>query len=49
MGIDKQLIMEEMGHKSLDGVRAYKHSSKKQQWILVSFSTMLHPSQEDQG
>ena len=42
--IDKQLIMEEMGHKSLDGVRAYKHSSKKQQlWILLSFSIMLHP------
>ncbi len=29
-GVDEQQVMEVTGHRSLDGVRAYKHTSKKQ-------------------
>ena len=29
-GIDEQLVMEQTGHRSLDGVRNYKHSSDSQ-------------------
>ncbi len=29
-GVDEQQVMEVTGHHSLDGVRAYKHTSKKQ-------------------
>ena len=33
-GIDEQLIMERTGHRSIDGVRAYKRSSVAQQEVL---------------
>ena len=29
-GVDEQLIMERTGHRSLDGVRSYKRTSKEQ-------------------
>ena len=29
-GVDEQLIMERTGHRSLDGVRSYKRTSRKQ-------------------
>ena len=29
-GVDEQLIMQKTGHRSTDGVRAYKHSSEQQ-------------------
>ena len=35
-GIDEQLIMERTGHKNLDGVRAYKRTSERQQEMLSS-------------
>ena len=34
-GIDKQLIMERTGHRSLDGVRLYKRTNEEQQ-IAIS-------------
>ena len=33
-GIDEQLIMERTGHRNLDGVRGYKHSSMSQKEVL---------------
>lgn len=33
-GLDEQLIMERTGHRSLDGVRAYKRTSKEQQELV---------------
>ena len=33
-GVDKQLIMECTGHKSIDGVRSYKRMSSEQQVAL---------------
>ena len=38
-GIDKQLIMERTGHRSLDGVRSYKHPCEEQHKEL---SHVLH-------
>ena len=33
-GVDEQLIMERTGHRSLDGVRRYKHTSMPQKEVL---------------
>ena len=33
-GVDEQQVMEVTGHRSLDGVRTYKHTSMQQQEVL---------------
>lgn len=33
-GVDEQLVMERTGHKSLEGVRSYKHTSHEQHEAL---------------
>ena len=35
-GLDEQLIMERIGHRSLDGVRAYKQTSREQQELVLA-------------
>ena len=40
-GVDGQLVMEKTGHRSIEGVRSYKHTSEQQ---LQQLSDILHGS-----
>ena len=40
-GVDEQLVMEKTGHRSIEGVRSYKHTSEQQ---LQQLSDILHGS-----
>ena len=44
-GIDEQLIMERTGHRSLEGVRSYKHTSEGQKEAV---SDILHSRPAEQ-
>ena len=33
-GVDEQLIMERTGHRSIEGVRTYKHTNKEQEQVV---------------
>ena len=46
-GIDEKLIMERTGHKSLDGVRAYKRSNEKQQGVCPLYLATLDLSTQE--
>ena len=34
-GVDEQTVMERTGHRSLEGVRTYKHTSKQQRAAIL--------------
>ena len=34
-GVDEQMVMERTGHRSLEGVRTYKHTSKQQRAAIL--------------
>ena len=48
-GVDEQQVMEKIGHRSIEGVRSYKHTTEQQQQQLYdilhgSSSTVNHNS-----
>lgn len=46
-GIDEQLVMERTGHRSLEGVRAYKRTSEEQREVLSDILNRKEPRIDD--
>jgi len=47
-GVDEQLIMERTGHRSLDGVRSYKQTSKEQLEVVSDIVNLSAPEPKKQ-
>jgi len=47
-GVDEQLIMDGTGHRSLDGVRSYKRTSKEQLEVVSDIANLSAPEPKKQ-
>ena len=45
-GVDKQLVMEKTGHRSLEGIRSYKHTCYEQRIALSDILNQKKPRQD---